>query len=268
MTVGVALSGGGARGFAHVGVLRALEENGLKPSVMAGVSAGAVIAVLYGAGVSLEDMEKIFAKQSFRTFCELKLGHAGFFKIERFKKFILKTIGPQFQNIEDLLYPTYLGATDLDGGHAVAFSSGPIGDAMMASCSIPILFQPVKINGVRYVDGGVLRNIPSWVIRDKCDYLVGANCSPLSKDYKFKDSVFDVGMRAYSLLTKGNQSKYMEICDLPIEIDEVADYKVFNLKNIKDISRRGYEVASRKIEEFLSCHGEFKPIHHTTDILP
>lgn len=246
--LGIALSGGGARGFAHVGALKAIEESGLKPDVIAGVSAGSVVAILYAAGVGLDKIVKLFTDVKFRDFCEFTVKGGGFFKIDKFKKYICKAIG-DYENLEDLKIPVYIGATDLDNGVPAVFHEGPIFDAMAASCSIPILFQPVTIGGTRYVDGGVLRNMPSWIIRDKVDKLIGVNCSPLVNRMT-RNSVFEIGIRTYNLMAKSNQREDMAICDLAIEIPEIAGYKVFNLKEINQVYIRGYAATKKLLKNW------------------
>ena len=176
--LGIALSGGGARGFAHAGALMAIEEAGLKPDVVAGVSAGSVVAVLYAAGVRPADIPRLFSNAGMSDFTTLSLGQGGLLSAEKFKKFVMKAIGG-YTRLEDLPMPVYIGVTDFDRGVATEFHRGPIGDVMLASCSIPIVFRPVNIDGVNYVDGGVLRNHPAWILRDKCDKLIGINVSPL-----------------------------------------------------------------------------------------
>lgn len=236
--LGVALSGGGARGFAHAGALMAIEEAGLRPDVIAGVSAGAVIAVLYAGGVSPKDMPAIFDNSGFRSLAKFNIGKGGLFRIDKFKDMILRSIGGKTM-LEDLDIPTFIGATDLEAGAPAVFSSGEIGPRMMASCSIPIVFKPIEINGRHYVDGGVLRNLPSWTIRDKCDTLIGINVSPMRpvRDY---DSLLDVGIRVYNLMAKANQKQDMEMCDVSIEMPEIATYNVFNLKDIHKVFMSGY----------------------------
>lgn len=236
--LGLALSGGGARGFAHAGALLAIEEAGLRPDAIAGVSAGSVIAVLYAAGVKPLRMADIFARSGFRDFAELSLGEGGLFKIEKFKNFVLRAIGA-YKRLEDLPIPIFLGATDLDHGKPVAFSTGDIGDSMMASCSIPIVFKPVEIDGVKYVDGGVLRNHPAWILRDKCEMLIGVNVSPLKKNQKYK-SIVEVALRTYNLMAKANQATDMALCDISVVTPEITDCAVFDLKNIKRIFLAGY----------------------------
>lgn len=236
--LGLAFSGGGARGFAHVGAILAIEEAGLKPDVVAGVSAGSVIAVLYAAGVRPLHMAEIFAKQGFRDFAELNFGDGGLFRIEKFMDFILAELGDK-KNIEDLNIPTYIGVTDLDHGTPHYFDHGEIGPRMIASCSIPIVFKPVLIDGTHYVDGGVLHNHPAWIIRDKCDMLIGVNCSPLRPAKKYK-SIVDVALRTYNLMAKANQADDMELCDVSIETPEIAAYAPFDLSKIKELVVSGY----------------------------
>ncbi len=236
--LGVALSGGGARGFAHVGALMAIEEAGLRPDAIAGVSAGSVIAVLYAAGVKPIDMADIFGGQSFRNLAELSWGKGGLFKIDKFIKLVKDAIGDK-QNIEDLDIPTFIIASDLDNARPHIFDSGEIMPRMLASCSIPIIFPPVEIDGVHYVDGGVLRNMPAWALRDKCRTLIGINVSPLRKKDKYS-SIIEVAYRTYNLMAKANQAQDMEMCDLSVQTPEIADYAVFDLSQIKELVVSGY----------------------------
>ncbi len=237
--LGVALSGGGARGFAHLGALIAIEEAGLRPDIIAGVSAGSVVAVLYAAGIKPLKIAQLFARSSFRDFAELSFGHGGLMKIDKFEKFILRVLGNK-KKLEDLNIPTYIGATDLDNACPHVFTSGEIGPRMIASCSIPIVFAPVIINGIHYVDGGVLRNHPAWMLRDKCDTLIGVNVSPL-KPKKSYSSIIDVALRTYNLMAKANQNSDMELCDISVQTPQIAGVAPFSLKNIKDIVITGYK---------------------------
>lgn len=249
--LGVALSGGGARGFAHVGALMAIEEAGLKPDIIAGVSAGSVIAVLYASGMPLDQMTKIFENKGFSDFTNMSVGDGGLMRIDKFKKHIMRSISKygDFKNLEDLKIPTYIGATDIDNGQPVEFHSGPIGERMAASCSIPIIFKPVKIDGVNHVDGGVLRNHPVWIIRDKCELLIGVNVSPMRTPSTKKMSLLDVAMRTYNLMAKSNQAEDMALCDLSVQTPELSSYKVFDLKHIKAVVTSGYIHTRRAIKD-------------------
>ncbi len=245
---GLVLSGGGARGFAHAGAIKALAEVGIKPDIVAGVSAGSIAAVMYAAGIEPEKMLELFLNARFSDFCELGVPKDGFFHLDRFKTFLRRHI--PYANLEDLPIPTVIGATDLDNGRKVAFESGSLPERVVASCSIPIVFKPVKIDGVRHVDGGVLHNLPAWTIRDRCKYLIGVNCSPLSKT-PVSNSLIDIALRSYELMAKTNVVADMELCDIVIRTDEIAKYKVFNLKQIEKVFESGY----RDTMNFLLANG-------------
>lgn len=258
--LGVALSGGGARGFAHAGALMAIEEAGLKPDIVAGVSAGSVVAILYAAGIKPIEIPQLFSNAGMSDFTTLSLGQGGILSAEKFKKFIMKAIGG-YARLEDLPMPVYIGVTDFDRGVATEFHRGPIGDVMLASCSIPIVFRPVNIDGVNYVDGGVLRNHPAWIIRDKCDTLIGVNVSPLNQRAN-PSSLLDVAMRTYNLMAKANQNADMNLCDISVSTPEIAHYKVFNLKNINSVFTSGYIHARKALREA----GLWNPDKSTNDI--
>ena len=175
--VGLALSGGGARGFAHVGVLMAMEELGIVPDVIAGVSAGSIVAVLYASGMKAADIAKAFGEMSMGDLTEIAIPKNGFFKLTGLKDFLKKRI--PVARIEELPMRAIVCATDFDNCRPVAFEEGPIGDCVAASCSIPIVFQPVKINGTTYVDGGVMRNLPAWAgCARQMRRAVGGECKP------------------------------------------------------------------------------------------
>ncbi|MDE6120239.1 MAG: patatin-like phospholipase family protein, partial [Muribaculaceae bacterium] len=204
-------------------------------------------------GVHPIDMAQIFASRGFRDFAELSLGNGGIFRIDRFQKFILSYLGG-IKRIEDLPIPLFIGATNLDDGVPVAFSEGEIGPRMIASCSIPIVFKPVQIDGSFYVDGGVLRNHPAWILRDKCDFLIGVNVSPLRRVSRY-DSIINVALRTYNLMAKANQQADMNLCDISVQTPEIASYAVFDLKHIKEVFISGY-IHTRKA---LRDAGMWKP---------
>lgn len=243
--IGLALSGGGARGFAHLGVIKALEERGMRPNIMAGVSAGSIAAVMHSAGIAIDDIFDFFEDNSFRDFVDIGIPKDGFFNLQPFIERLEKIL--PVHNIEDLPIPTLICATDLDHGTTKIFSSGSIAIHVAASCCIPIVFKPIKINGINYVDGGVLRNLPAWAIRDKCQMLVGVNCSPLT-NYKFKNNIIDIAQRSYGLMSKVNTVTDTKMCDILIVTREVAMHKALNLSGIREIYQSGYDDARRVLD--------------------
>ncbi|MDE6300414.1 MAG: patatin-like phospholipase family protein [Muribaculaceae bacterium] len=242
--IGVALSGGGARGFAHAGALAAIEEAGLRPDVLAGVSAGSVVAVLYSAGMPPERFTKIFSEHSFRDFVKIHPKSTGLFDMSPFGRFVQHHAG-RYRRLEELPIPVYVGTTNFDRGCTVVFNSGDLAPRVMASCCIPIVFQPIVIDGEQYVDGGVLRNHPAWILRDKCDFLIGINVSPLNRKEK-DDTLLSIAMRSYHLMAKANQAEDMALCDLNIQTSEISSYKPFDLRSIENVYLSGY-LNTRKV---------------------
>lgn len=241
--LGIALSGGGARGFAHAGALAAIEEAGHKPDVIAGVSAGSIVGTLYAAGIGPKQFLEVFSKKSFTRLVDFRPRGGGLFSMLPFKKFLEANLG-EYRNLEDLPIPVYIGVTNFTDGVPEEFHTGPIAERVMASCAIPITFPPVIINDTEYVDGGVLRNHPAWIIRDKCDYLIGVNVSPLTQK-KRADSFLSVAMRTYNLWAKANQRHDMALCDLNVAPLEITHYGPFDLRYINNVYMSGY-VHTRK----------------------
>ena len=235
--VGLALSGGGARGCAHAGAIEAMLEVGLRPDIVCGVSAGAVVTVMYAAGIPPHEMVDMFDSLKFGDLASLSMPKDGFFRLDKFKEFLRKNI--PYERIEQLPVPTVVCATNFDTGSKVAFTEGPIDECVAASCCIPIVFQPIEFGGYRFVDGGVLANLPAWAIRDKCRFLVGINCSPVSHG-EIKDNIVNIAMRSYELMAKNNAVPDMNLCDMLIRTDEIARYKAFDLTGIRHVFDAGY----------------------------
>ncbi len=243
--VGLALSGGGARGFSHAGAIKAMLEVGLVPEIVSGVSAGSVVAVMHAAGIPADEMVDMFGDMKFNDLCEWKMPKDGFFSLDPFKEFLKKNI--RYERIEDLPVPTLVCATDFDTGRKVAFDRGPLAECVAASCCIPIVFKPIVIDGHRFVDGGVMANLPAWSLRDKCEFLVGINCSPVSHG-EVKDNLVHIAMRSYELMAKNNAVHDMELCDMVVRMDDIAKYKVFDLKGIMGVYKAGYRSTMRFFE--------------------
>lgn len=250
-SVGIALSGGGARGFSHIGVLMAMERFGIVPDVVSGVSAGSIAAVLYSAGLTPLDMRQCFADTNkFANFREWTIPKDGIFKLSKFAKMLESWL--PVSNLEDLKIPTVVCATNLERGTTIGWSKGEIVPRVIASCSIPIVFSPVKIKEYHYVDGGVLHNLPAFAIREYCDTLYGANCSPLDKTYQYKESIIDIALRTYHLTTKSNLAPDLRLCDYVITPREITNQKIFDLTSLDMAIKIGYEAACRVFEASLS----------------
>lgn len=156
--VGLALSGGFARGISHIGVLRVLEDAGIKIDVLAGTSVGALIATCYAAGVPLTEMEKLAKKTNFTDFGRWTPSWMGLATNKRMEGY-LSRLTP-VTRFEQLKMPLAIAATDLSKGEAVYFTSGPIGPALRGSCAYPGLFVPIEHLGCTLVDGFLTAPVP------------------------------------------------------------------------------------------------------------
>ena len=234
---GIALSGGGIKGLCHAGVFKALEEQGIIPDILSGVSSGAVVAALYADGYTPDEIAKLFEDISFRQMTKIQIPDGGFFRIDAFQKFLNKTL--RAKTFKDLKIPLRIVATNLDKGQSVVFSSGKLVDAIIASCSIPVLFTPKIIDGVHYVDGGVLKNFPVSTIRDDCEKVIGINASPMVAD-EYKPSILTVASRTYHFMFKANILHDKELCDLLIEPVDMGNYDTFDVDKGREIFELGY----------------------------
>ena len=243
--LGIALSGGGIRGMCHAGVMKALEEYGIKPDIIAGVSAGAIVGALYADGYSPDEIAGFFEHVEFRKMTKVKIPNGGFFGIESFEKFLAGKL--RAKTFEELKIPLRIVATNLDKGQSVVFTSGNLLEAIIASSTFPVLFTPKVINGENYIDGGVFKNFPVSIIRDDCEKIIGINASPLVAD-KYKMSVLNVAIRSYNFMFKANILHDKELCDFLIEPVDMANYETFETEKSREIYELGYQTAKDMIE--------------------
>ncbi len=254
--VGLALSGGGAKGFAHLGAFRLFEECGVKPDIISGVSAGAIAGSLWADGYAWDEIKELFKGKDFSEFAQFQLPKAGLFDHKRLRSFLSKHL--RAKRIEDLPIPMVIVATDLDKGVSHEFRSGPLADAVLASSSVPIIFSPVEIDGNHYVDGGVFRNFPVTNIREECDRVIGVNLTPLIRE-EYKQTILYIAERTYHYMFRANTLEDRQLCDLLIETTEFAQYKMFDLENVDLIADLGYEAALNALGEPLR-EGPFETI--------
>lgn len=243
--LGIALSGGGAKGFAHLGVLKALNEKGLYPEILSGTSAGAFAGVLYADGHSPEEILTFFQNKGFKEFAEFTIPQGGFFKSHGFQSFLKKHL--RARTFEELKIPLRVVATDIELGQSKIFSSGPLIPAVIASCSVPIIFTPVEIDKHYYVDGGLFKNFPVSTIRRECNKIVGVNVSPITS-MKYKKSLKYIAERSFHYMSGSNTLLDRNLCDYLIESSDLSKYSMFDLEHVSQIFEAGYELAS----QFLS----------------
>ena len=156
--IGLALGGGAARGFAHIGVIQVLEEAGIKPDLVVGTSAGSLVAALYATGRPGADLARLALAMDESAITDWSFPGRGLIRGEALARYVREQTGGKL--IEQLPLPLGIVATDLDNGAAVLFQRGDIGAAVRASSAVPAVFQPVKIGNREFVDGGLVSPVP------------------------------------------------------------------------------------------------------------
>lgn len=235
--IGLVLSGGGARAIAQLGVIKALEEFGIKPSIISGTSGGATAGALYAAGYSVPEILSIIKEGNFFGFTNILIRKQGLFAMRGFEKVYAK----YFPNnsFEDLKIPLIVAATDILKCEINYFSSGNLSKALCASSCIPLVFQPVNFNDSLYVDGGVLDNFPVEPLIGKCDVIVGVHVNSLEKELK-KVHMNNIVDRSFHLALSLSVKNKINLCNLFIEPPNMSRYSVFDLKKAKEIFDYGY----------------------------
>jgi NTE family protein len=244
--IGLVLSGGGARGFAHLGVIQSLNDAGIFPEVISGTSAGAIIGVLYADGHTPKEILKLINGSSRLDFMRPALPREGLLQINGIIK-ILKT-SLHSKQFKDLKIPLFVAATDLNNGKAVYFSKGDLYDPVIASASIPVLFQPVKIDGISYVDGGVLDNLPLRPIEDKCRILIGSFVNPVGYMEKIS-GLINIAERTFMLSMSKEIYEKAKRFDLFIAPLELRNYKILDPEKANELFEIGYNATKEKLKE-------------------
>jgi len=244
--LGLALSGGGARGFAHLGVFDALDERGLKPDIISGTSAGSLAAVLYADGYTSKEIMELFKDVGFGELATTSIPHNGFFKTKGLGSFLKKHL--RAKTFEELNIPLRVIVSDIEQGEKVLFEQGELIPPILASCAFPIMFEPVKIGNHYFVDGGLFENLPASAIREDCEKVIGMNISPLCP-MKYNRSFKYVIERSLHYLMISNSLHDRELCDYLIESIELGQYPLFEMSKTEEIYQKGYELANSYFEE-------------------
>lgn len=248
MTIGIALSGGGTRGVLHIGVLQALHDHGIVPDVISGTSAGSIVGALYAHGYSPAEMKDIATKQSLLKMINLKVPNKGFIRHVALRKMLEKFLPAN--HFGDCKKPFYVAVTNLHTGQIEVYDEGPMIDYVIASSSVPILFEPMDIEGNLYVDGGLVMNLPARPIKDKCDMLIGVNLVPLTQaGSKDLNSLMQVGIRCFDLAAINNIMPQLKYCDVVIAPRAINDFSRYDFKRFEDMYHIGYEATKEMIPQ-------------------
>ncbi len=251
--VGLVLSGGGALGFAHIGAIQALEEAGFRPSVVSGTSMGSLVGVLYANGYKpAEIMQVVKDERLYRNSTLLRFHFSknpGIYNLDAIRE-LLKSLIPDnsFDSLPKNFCACVMNLTEAVPEYIC--SGNQLAEYVVASASIPTFFEAQTINGVQYIDGGMLNNFPAQPIRHKCDFLIGIDVLPLT--HKNAEKAYEAMLYGLRDVQHVNSLPGHALCDMLIEVHAIDTYGEFDFKEYEAIYNIGYETAKRQIAEQLA----------------
>ncbi|BDD05795.1 patatin-like phospholipase family protein [Aureibacter tunicatorum] len=242
--LGLALSGGGAKGMAHLGILQFFREENVNFHAVSGTSIGAIVGAFYCKGYTPLETLDFFKNTSFFSFDKFSWGSKGLIDsskfIDDFKKYFPEN------NFSELEKPLVVCATDILEGKEAVFNNGKLIEALLSSAAFPGMISPMEWNDKLYADGGILNNLPASHIRHECEYVVGIKLQPIEHMKKSDiNSTFDLLARVYELNGLSTELREMDHCDLALVPKHLLFVSTFNVKS-EDLERTfelGYEYA-------------------------
>jgi NTE family protein len=248
--IGLVLSGGGQRGFAHLGLLQAMDELGIHPYAISGVSSGAAVGALYAAGHKPEQILDFMRGNSYFGWSNFTFKGEGFFSMDP----LLNTLKDHIavNTFESLLIRLFITATDISKNESVIFSKGKFFQAIIASSAVPVIFQPVKIGSSLFVDGGILNNFPVEPLEKICDKLIGSyvNNIKIIKTPVKHFGKMQILERCFNLATSRTAYAKKKSCDVFIE-PLLDRFNMFDKKHVDMIFEIGYKTALKHKNNLL-----------------
>jgi NTE family protein len=247
MTYGLCLSGGGARGIMHIGVLQALEEFQIRPTCVSGCSAGSLIGALYSAGHSPATILQLAESLPILPLLQLTFQSQGLLNMGGLKKWIKNHLPATF---EELQYPFHCNATDLEYSETVFFSKGSLLEPLMASCCIPLVFRPITIGEKSLVDGGIMNNLPVEPLLDQCDHIIGSHCNHPGT-YRETRTTRAIGERSFRNAINQNTLHRRTKCWIYVDPPEMGPFDVMNISKAREMYQIGYQATLAMLEKEL-----------------
>jgi len=239
---GLVLSGGAVKGFAHLGVLKALREKKMLPDVISGVSAGAIFCALFADGFESEEFLELFKKKKFFSLVKFKMAEMGFLNMADMEKLLKNNL--KATTFEELKIPLFIAATNIKTAQTTYFHEGNLMRALLASSSIPVLFKPVVIDGEFYLDGGITDNLPISPLRGKCRQMIGVHVNPVGMASEI-DGIMTLAIRSFHMSITANIPEKSKELKYFIEPVRLRDYSYFDLSKTNEIFELGYQEALR-----------------------
>lgn len=247
MRVNLVLSGGAARGVAHIGAIKAFEELGIKIKALSGSSAGALVAVFYSQGYSPEEMLKLIKRTRWITLFKPKIPRKGLFSLSKAEKELKNLI--ETDRLEDLPIKTFVCVTDFLKAKPLYFDRGDLVPVLLGSCALPGIFEPVIYEGNVFIDGGVMNNLPVEPFERYRTPKVGIDVNPI-EEVENVGNIVNVLLRSFFLAVRSNVDKRRELCDVVITPD-ILSYSPLDIRKADDLFRLGYEKTLKVMRKFI-----------------
>lgn len=235
--LGLVLGGGGARGFAHLGAIKALQEAGIKPDIISGTSAGAIVGAMIAAGHSVEECMEFFIGKKVFNFARPTVSKMGLMVMHGMEERLTHFL--QVDSFEKLKIPLVVTAGDINASLPIHFEKGKLIPAILASSSIPVIFIPTNINGIDYVDGGVFMNLPVRPIRERCKKIIAIAINPIMNKTRVTN-IIDMAERSFHLSIDSNTRIDSKMADWLIKPANMSKYGIFDLDHTREIYNEGY----------------------------
>jgi NTE family protein len=240
--LGLALGGGGARGLAHIGVLKVLEEEGLKADFVAGTSVGSLIGALYCCGYGWPELAELARSTDWSDLVAFTVPRLGLVNARKLERLVERLTDRR--SLEQLPIPFRAVAVDITRGEEVVLSSGPVSRAVRASASIPVIFEPARLGGRLLVDGGILDNVPTGVVRGMgAEVVVAVNLSGEMSKSRPPENLVDVVIYSLELLIHGQGQRGTAAADVPV-VPDLGGFSYRSLAPREELMKRG-EAAMR-----------------------
>ncbi len=247
LPVGLALSGGTAKAVVHVGVIKALTEAGIPIDHVAGTSGGSMVGVFYASGMPMPDLVKAANEISWSKLITIRLSRLGFVSSKRIEDFVKSVIGDV--TFEELKTPCHVVATELEKGQKHVFSSGPVGPAVRASCSIPQIYLPVEIDGKYYVDGGFSEYLPANTLHEiERMFVIAVHLASEKSMYRRPKNYLQLAIHITGLVAKTNYIISREKADILIH-PNMDGFGSFDFDTSEELIDIGYEMTKDLIPE-------------------
>lgn len=254
-SVGIALSGGAARCIAQIGVLEVLEREGIQIGAIAGTSGGSLIGALYASGVDLREMQSMARSIKWRKVVRATFSRTGLISSERLYQFVKEIIDDR--PFQDLNIPLAVVASDLRNGEKVVLTQGSVARAVQASCSLPVIFTPTRIDGRLLIDGGAVSQVPVLTARQAlgAEFVIAVDVNCNNFDSAKLKNVFQIGMHFVFLSARRNALLEKPHADAIIEVDSHG-ISLYDLEKAHVLVERGRQAAEKNLDTIKAAYAQ------------